>query len=58
MSDKPTLDITPQLAISAYNVLAQYCQGQPVNCEGCGFYERCPECFIGIPHDWNPINKE
>lgn len=57
MSDKPTPDITPQLAISAYNVLAQYCQGQPTDCKGCRFYEYCPECFRGAPCAWN-LNKE
>lgn len=34
------------------------CRCGHVFSKGCGFYERCPECFIGIPHDWNPINKE
>lgn len=58
MSDKPTPDITPNLAISAYNVLQQYCTGQPTDCKGCGFYEYCPECFMGAPHRWNPIRKE
>ena len=48
---------SPQLAISAYHVLQQYCTGQPVNCKGCGFYEHCPECFQGIPCDWN-LNEE
>lgn len=53
MNNKPTPDITPNLAISAYHVLQQYCTGQPADCKGCGFYERCPECFQGIPCDWN-----
>lgn len=57
MSDKTTPDITPQLAISAYNVLAQYYQGQPTDCKGCGFYEHCPERFQGIPCDWS-LNEE
>ena len=57
MNNKPTPDITPNLAISAYHVLQQYCTGQPVNCKGCGFYEHCPECFQGIPCDWN-LNEE
>lgn len=52
MSDKPTPDITPQLAI-----LQQYCTGQPTDCKSCGFYEHCPECFQGIPCDWN-LNEE
>lgn len=51
--NKPTPDITPNLAISAYNVLQQYCTGQPTDCKGCGFYEHCPECFQGIPCDWS-----
>lgn len=55
--NKPTPDITPNLAISAYNVLQQYCTGQPADCKGCGFYEYCPECFIGPPHRWDPIRK-
>lgn len=57
MNNKPTPDITPNLAISAYRVLQQYCTGQPADCKGCGFYEHCPECFQGIPCDWN-LNED
>ena len=57
MNNKPKPDITPNLAISAYRVLQQYCTGQPADCRGCGFYEHCPECFQGIPCDWN-LNEE
>ena len=57
MNNKPTPDITPNLAISAYHVLRQYCTGQPADCKGCGFYEHCPECFRGMPCDWN-LNEE
>lgn len=57
MNNKPTPDITPQLAISAYHVLQQYCTGQPADCKGCGFYEHCPKCFRGMPCDWN-LNEE
>ena len=57
MNNKPTPDITPNLAISAYHVLQQYCTGQPADCKGCGFYEHCPECFQGIPCDWS-LNEE
>ena len=57
MSDKFTPDITPQLAISAYHVLQQYCTGQPEDCRGCGFYGHCTECFLGMPCDWN-LNEE
>lgn len=57
MNNRPTPDITPNLAISAYHVLQQYCTGQPVDCKGCGFYEHCPECFQGVPCDWN-LNED
>ena len=57
MNNRPTPDITPNLAISAYHVLQQYCTGQPADCKGCGFYEHCPECFRGMPCDWN-LNEE
>ena len=57
MNNKPKPDITPNLAISAYRVLQQYCTGQPADCKGCGFYEHCPECFRGMPCDWS-LNEE
>lgn len=57
MNNKPTPDITPNLAISSYYVLQKYCTGQPADCKGCGFYEHCPECFQGIPCDWS-LNEE
>lgn len=40
MNNKPTPDITPNLAISAYHVLQQYCTGQPANCKEYRFYEQ------------------
>lgn len=40
MSDKPTPDITPNLATSAYHVLQQYCTGQLSDCKGYGFYKQ------------------
>lgn len=43
MSDKLTPEITPQLAISAFAVLHQYCSSIS--------YEYCPECFTGCPGD-------
>ena len=45
-------DITPQLAISAFAVLQQYCNSiSPHDCIRCTFYEHCPECFMGCPGD-------
>lgn len=50
--DKLTPEITPQLAISAFTVLHQYCSSiSPHDCIRCTFYEHCPECFIGCPGD-------
>lgn len=43
-----TPEITPQLAISAFAVLHQYCNSiSPHDCIRCTFYEHCPECFMG-----------
>lgn len=45
-------DITPQLAVSAFTVLHQYCSSiSPHDCIRCAFYEHCPECFMGCPGD-------
>nr|DAE51607.1 MAG TPA: hypothetical protein [Caudoviricetes sp.] len=55
MADKPTPYITPNLAISAYHVLQQYCQS--VNCKDCAFCEQCSECFQGVPCVWS-LNEE
>lgn len=50
MKNKPAPEITPQLAISAYAVLHQYCNSiSPHDCNRCAFYEHCPECFMGVP---------
>ena len=56
--NKSTPDITPNLAISAYNVLQQYCVGQPTDCKGCGFYEYCPECFMGCPGEQGELIRK
>ena len=45
-------DITPQLAISAFAVLQQYCDSiSPHECMKCVFYEHCQEYFMGCPGD-------
>lgn len=50
MPDKLTPEITPQLAISAFAVLHQYCGSiSPHDCIRCAFYEHCPGCFMGCP---------
>ena len=56
MPDKPTPEITPQLAISAFAVLHQYCSSiSPHDCIRCTFYEHCPECFMGCPGDQGEV---
>lgn len=48
-------DITPELAISAYNVVRQYCQGRDA-CGGCVFAETaCSRYFIHTPGCWPDI---
>jgi hypothetical protein len=59
MTDKPTPDITPQLAISAFTVLHQYCSSiSPHDCIRCTFYEHCPECFMGCPGDQGEVIRK
>lgn len=59
MNDKPTPEITPQLAISAFAVLQQYCDSFSVhNCIRCTFYEYCPECFMGCPGEQGEIIRK
>ena len=52
-------DITPQLAISAFAVLHQYCNSiSPHDCNRCAFYEHCPECFMGCPGDQGEVIRK
>lgn len=59
MSDKLTPEITPQLAISAFAVLHQYCSSiSPHDCIRCTFYEHCLECFMGCPGDQGEVIRK
>ena len=52
-------DITPQLAISAFAVLQQYCDSiSPHECMKCVFYEHCQECFTGCPGDQSGLIRK
>nr|DAM06414.1 MAG TPA: putative membrane protein [Caudoviricetes sp.] len=52
MPDKLAPEITPQLAISAFTVLHQYCSSiSPHDCNRCAFYKHCSEYFMGCPGD-------
>ena len=52
------LDITPGLAIAAYNVLRKYCESQ-VGCQfGCPFKEKiCHESFYEEPGVWPELEE-
>lgn len=57
--NKPTPEITPQLAKSAFAVLHQYCSSiSPHDCIRCAFYEHCPECFMGCPGDQGKVIRK
>lgn len=53
------LDITPELALAAYNTLIQFCTKKSVDdsgCEGCIFKNKCPGGTYEIPADWDEIH--
>ena len=52
-------EVTPQLAISAFAVLQQYCNSiSPHDCNTCTFYNVCPECFMGCPGDQGEVIRK
>lgn len=57
IKDAPAkLDIATQLAISAYNVIRQYCEGQEA-CKDCAFNNfACAKGFGLSPDNWPDIN--
>ena len=54
------LDITPELAISAYNTLIQFCRQQEISedgiCSRCILYNNCPAITDSVPEDWEEIH--
>lgn len=50
------MDITPELALAAYNTLIQFCRGQPASadgtCDNCILYQHCPGATDLLPEDW------
>ena len=52
------LDITPELAIAAYNTLIQFCKQQEsmIQCSRCIFDGRCPGYQNMTPADWEEIH--
>lgn len=50
--EEPAQDITPEMVVSAYNVLRQYCVRRS-NCEGCALVDNEGECLTwGLPESW------
>lgn len=53
------LDITPELAIAAYNTLIQFCRNQPASkdgtCNRCVLYQNCPGISDLLPEEWEEI---
>ena len=54
------LDITPELALAAYNTLIQFCRSQPASedgtCSNCILYQYCPGTSNLLPEDWKEIH--
>ena len=54
------LDITPELAIAAYNTLIQFCRQQEISedgiCSRCILYNNCPAITDSVPEDWEEIH--
>lgn len=48
------LDITPELAVSAYNVLRQFCGAQK-QCGACILNESCGYHFSRCPVEWPDV---
>ena len=55
----PKLDITPELAIAAYNTLIQFCRQQEATEDGtccrCILYDHCPAKSDTVPEEWEEM---
>lgn len=53
-------DITPELAIAAYNTLIQFCRQQEIQedgtCSRCILYNNCPAETDSVPEGWEEIH--
>lgn len=54
-------EVTPQLAVSAYNVLRDYCRYH--DCKSCPFWHErelkvngCYFTQVGVPNDWRDMD--
>lgn len=55
----PKRDITPELAIAAYNTLIQFCRQQEATEDGtccrCILYDHCPAKSDTVPEEWEEM---
>lgn len=55
----PKLDIAPELAIAAYNILIQFCRQQEATEDGtccrCILYDHCPAKSDTVPEEWEEM---
>ena len=60
MQNQKKLDITPELALAAYNTLIQFCRQQEASedgtCNHCILYNNCPGTSDLLPEDWKEIH--
>ena len=53
------LDIAPELAIAAYNILIQFCRQQEATEDGtccrCILYDHCPAKSDTVPEEWEEM---
>ena len=53
-------DITPELALAAYNTLIQFCRQQETQedgtCRRCVLYENCPAITDCVPEEWEELH--
>jgi hypothetical protein len=54
------LDITPELALAAYNTLIQFCKQQEASddgtCNQCILYKNCSAITDSLPEEWEELH--
>ncbi len=60
MKNNKTVDMTPQLMLSAYNTLIQGCRSientEDGACNDCILYDHCPSISDDIPANWKELH--
>ena len=59
-AEPENLDITPELALAAYNMLIQFCKQQETSddgtCNQCILYKNCPAITDSLPEEWEELH--